>query len=83
MRAFAGRRGGMAMTPWEARLLNEQGVATGGCWRCIQDANNYETRQISDSRRKTQWKTSELKFIGHRQFCPEHYRQETQGSRDF
>lgn len=68
------------MTMEEAKLLNTMGTATGGCWRCIADA---QTEPIGLLSPRTQWKMVELSFIGHRALCPKHYREELKGSRDF
>ncbi|MDE1824367.1 MAG: hypothetical protein KGH74_03640 [Candidatus Micrarchaeota archaeon] len=62
------------MTMERARELNALGISTGGCWRCI---------QAQGPKGKTQWETASLKFIGHRQFCPEHYIQEYVDARGF
>ena len=70
----------------EAREKNAMGTATGGCWRCIQNArieDGVMGRHMKFEDVPTQWKAEELRFIGHRQFCLTHYYQELQGERDF
>lgn len=73
------------MTIEDAKTLNQAGIATGGCWRCIANENLRSNRgpRPHSERGRTQWRAEELVFIGHRQFCPEHFRQEMEGSRDF
>ena len=61
----------------EAKEKNAVGIATGGCWRCIWLSKNQGANN------KTQWEMKDLKFIGHRNFCKKHYREEIQGATDF
>ena len=68
----------------EAHQLNIEGTQTGGCWRCIQNSiGERGSRGELTENAKTQWKADKLQFIGHRSFCPNHYRKEIEGSRDF
>ena len=80
-------------TTQEAHQLNIEGTQTGGCFKCIEEAKaigstrNWGTAKEmwgkTDPMARTQWKADKLRFIGHRSFCPDHYRKEIEGSRDF
>ena len=68
-----------AMTRAEAATLNAQGIRTGGCADCIQEALRRDVSTEKDyflpPGAKTQWRWDELKpdpRAVHRFLCPEH-----------